>query len=234
MVDYDPDPDSGGAYYGWNPACNNSQNYISSTYCRDSGWHRYDTDYPVSGVTVDYKIVDNRCWGSGRSFTSRNAWRWRPPGGYEYRCSDGQMVVTDSSGTHTYNTVCRWKTANCAQRLHLKQQLSRRAGDVGPASVASSSVQHGPRHRRPVVRSRSQRGWGAGASPARRAPQMVPGCAVRRSPRVAINRTRRVQAAGESSSRPRDRVPHRADMVRPAVRHRVDNARKLNSFDGEK
>jgi hypothetical protein len=113
-VDYHPDPDSGGRYKGWPAACNNAQNFISGWYCRrPSGWHRFDSRTRADGAVVDYRIVGNRCWGSGQGFKSRNAWRWRPPGGHEFRCSDGQMVVTRTNGTsHVYNTVCRWKVAD--------------------------------------------------------------------------------------------------------------------------
>lgn len=112
MVDYVPDPDSGGRYQGWPAACNNSQNYISSTYCRPSGWHRVDSVRRANGALVDYRIVSGRCWGGATGFASRNAWRWRPPGGHEFRCSDGQMVVTRNGVSHTYNTVCRWRVAD--------------------------------------------------------------------------------------------------------------------------
>lgn len=111
MIDYVPDPDSGGRYKGLPAACNNSQNFIASTYCRPSGWHRIDTVRRSTGAIVTYRMVGNRCWGSGTGFATRNAWRWRQPSGNVYRCSDGQMAVTRDGRTHVYNTVCRWKVA---------------------------------------------------------------------------------------------------------------------------
>lgn len=104
-VDYAPDPDTGGLYASWPAACNGGT-YRSSGYCNSNGWHRNDIDYAPS-VTYDYIAVSDRCWGGS---DSRNSWRWkvtRQGTEYQFRCSDGKVVKTTTSGTSTYNTVCR-------------------------------------------------------------------------------------------------------------------------------
>ncbi|TMR95455.1 hypothetical protein [Nonomuraea basaltis] len=101
-VDYAPDADTGGAYYGLAAACNGGS-YRASTFCR-SGWHRTDAE-AAGPTTKDYSAVSNRCWSTS---DGRNAWRWAA-GGYTYRCSDGKMKVCASGGCTTYNTVCRYR-----------------------------------------------------------------------------------------------------------------------------
>jgi hypothetical protein len=98
-VDYDPDADTGGAFYGAAPACNGAI-YRSSEYCNSNGWHR-DGSQPG----IDYIRVHNRCWSPA---DGRNAWRWVVASSNStFRCSDGRIVVSGNS----YNTVCRFRVA---------------------------------------------------------------------------------------------------------------------------
>ncbi|WP_418062696.1 hypothetical protein [Pimelobacter simplex] len=104
-VDYAPDADTGGRYYGWRAACNGAT-YRSSDYCNAIGWHRKDSSRGPGGM-VDYIRVHNRCWSPS---DGRNAWRWTiAASGNTFRCSDGRVVVTYSGGGQAYNTVCRWQ-----------------------------------------------------------------------------------------------------------------------------
>jgi hypothetical protein len=107
-VDYVPDSDTSGAYQSWQPACNGGD-YRSSVYCDANGWHRRDTVTIDPNTYVDYDAVTTRCWGGS---ASRNAWHWdasKDPGGTKktFRCSDGNMIIHDTGGAHTYHTVCR-------------------------------------------------------------------------------------------------------------------------------
>jgi hypothetical protein len=98
--DYDPDPDTGGAYVDEPGACNGGS-YRASTYCKD-GWHRTDR-VSQGSATIEYRAVSNRCWSASEG---RNSWRWKA-GGHTYRCSDGNAYACTNDGCGRYNTVCR-------------------------------------------------------------------------------------------------------------------------------
>lgn len=112
-ADYAPQPDTGGLYADWPPACRNGTangHHLSSKFCNPSGWHRRDSGLD-QGVRWNYDSVSSRCWGGPKS---RSAWRWRSNAGRGhpaalFRCSDGRYTRCTSSGCHSFATVCRAK-----------------------------------------------------------------------------------------------------------------------------
>ncbi len=110
-ADYAPQPDTGGLYEDWPPACHNGEangHHISSKFCNPSGWHRRDAGSD-HGVHWNYDAISSRCWGGPES---RNAWRWRSNAGRGhpatlFRCSDGRYTRCTSNGCHSFATVCR-------------------------------------------------------------------------------------------------------------------------------
>jgi hypothetical protein len=112
-ADYTPQPDTGGRYADWPPACHNGTangHHLGSKFCNSSGWHRRDSGSD-HGVRWNYDSVSYRCWGGP---DSKNAWRWQSNAGRGhpatfFRCSDGQYTRCTSGRCHSFATVCRAK-----------------------------------------------------------------------------------------------------------------------------